>query len=90
MTAEPVAVGQLAPETCGFLLLSATRSYRVEFGVENEAELDTIFGYPITSCCYQGSRIIVRDSSPKSGAYPARSPGGGRAAARILLLSTAA
>jgi hypothetical protein len=56
----------------GFLLLSARGTYCVEFGIENEAELDTIFGGPTASCCYQGSAMTVRDMAPESGADPAR------------------
>ena len=40
-----------------FLLLSAWRDYRGEFGpvfrAENGAEVDTILGGPAASCCYQ-------------------------------------
>jgi hypothetical protein len=42
-----------------------------DFGPVFDAELDTIFGDPPASCCYQRHEIIVRDSAPESGPDPA-------------------
>jgi hypothetical protein len=60
------------PAADGFLLLSARGTYCVEFGIENRAELDTIFGGAVASCCYQADAMTVRDTAPESGANPAR------------------